>query len=486
MKTILLLSLVWLLLPALSAKTLTGEGYGKTVQQARKRALSELASAVQVEVKSETASRCVKTRGKSAKATTSCSFEEEILIQSDLPLLGVDYRPIAAPVAGEKGQAASLNLTRAMGLYRAQLNTIRRNMLDREQALKQVSNEDARYRLLSEQLADARQYRRYRVVAMVLDDHETLPAPASEADITARLIALEKHADSLPFAARLLARDFTQSNIYLYPPRHRDAVEITPFAAAFRDALAGNVKVVSRRENAEYLMTGSYQILDGGDIHVSYQLVDPRGRILKARSVRLSKGAWKGYRAEPLAPDLDRLIHQGVAVSNAFRATLTTDQGSHDLLFRARCAVRPVVKLSQPGYFYIVGHVVRDEEQYSYLLELADEQGAWHFMRYLPPEQVNRPVALGEFEVSPPFGVEHLQMIAATRSLEEHIPPHQWDDKLGYYVLKGSRGHARAGVAETRGLRPKRDGKTLSAEANLTFTTLPPAVSSEAIPAQCP
>jgi len=458
----------------LSAKMLTGEGYGKNQEQARKRALGDLAAAVQVEVKAETASRCEKVRGKPSGQKAGCSFEEEIRTQSDLPLLGVRFSSLPVVAAGERGQSATLDSVRTLGLYRTELNALRRNMLDRERALEQATDNDARYRLLSEQLTDTRQYRRYRTVATILGDRGTLPAPAGEAEVSARLIALEKRADSIPFATRQLARGFTRPAIYLYPPRHRDAVEITPFAAAFRDALGGNISAVSRRDTAKYLMTGEYQVLEDGDIHISYQLVDRHGKILATRGVRLDKQGWRGFRAEPLAPDLDRLIHQGVAVSNRFRVMLGTDQGSRDLLFREGETVRPVITMSRPGYYYIVGHVAREGEQYSYLLDRGEGgEGAWRFLRYLPPDQVNRPVVLGEFVVCEPFGVEHLQLIAAGESLQDRMPQTRWDETLGYHVLAGSQGDAGNGVVATRGLRPKPTGKTVSAEADLTFTTLP-------------
>lgn len=474
---IFVLTLLLLATP-LSAKTLTGEGYGKSQEQARKRALADLAAAVQVEVKSETASHCEKVRGKPSGQKAGCSFEEAIRTQSDLPLLGVRFESLPVVVAGERGQSATLDSVRATGLYRTELNALRRNMLDREKALEAAKDNDARYRLLNEQLTDARQYqyRRYRAVATILGDRGTLPAPASEAELSARLIALEKGADSIPFAARQLARGFKRPAVYVHPPRHRDAVEITPFAAAFRDALAGNLKSVARRDKAQYLMTGEYQILDDGDIHVSYQLIDRRGKIIATRGVRLDKQGWRGFRAEPLAPDLDRLIHQGVAVSNEFRVVLGTDRGSRDLLFREGETVRPEITMSRPGYYYIVGHVAREGEQYSFLLDRGEGEGgegAWRFLRYLSLGQVNRPAVLGEFVVCRPFGVEHLQLIAASESLEGSVPQTRWDKTLGYHVLTGSQGDAGSGVVAARGLRPKSTQKTASAEADLTFTTLP-------------
>lgn len=311
---------------------------------------------------------------------------------------------------------------------------------------------------------------------------ESIPeAPDSEARLRAQLLALEKSADSLSYAARLLAKDIRYRGIYLHPPRPRDAVEITPFAAALRSALAAYLHTVARPEQARYIMKGEYDILKNKDIHISYQLLDQRSNILKSQSVRLSHEGWKDLRAQPLAPDLDQLLHQGSAVSNEFHAALSTDWGTRDLLFCEGESTRLVATLNQPGYFYIVGHVVHDDQEFSYLLDMgyaAQEDPSavkdpHYFIRHVPPDQVNHALVLGEFEVAFPFGVEHLQLIAADHDLKDQLPRYQWDEKLGYYVIKGSFGDAKRGVSYARGLIPKFDKRNRAFEAILSYTTLP-------------
>lgn len=276
-----------------------------------------------------------------------------------------------------------------------------------------------------------------------------------------------------------MAKGISHRDIYLFPPRHRDAVEITPFAAALRKALAAHLKTVAKPEQASYIMKGEYDILGNKDIHISYELMDKdkRFKILKTQSVRLRHAGWKDYRARPLAADLDQLVHQGVAVSNAFRASLTTDRGSRDLLFCQGETTRIMAKMNRSGYFYIVGNVLQDGKQFSYLLDLNDVDGPYRFIRFVPPEEANHLLELGEFEVNAPFGIEHLQLFAANEDQKDEIPEYRWDEKLGYYVIKDSLGNAKRGISYTRGLQnvahKKKKKQRQAFEAKLSLTTMP-------------
>jgi hypothetical protein len=477
-KIISLFLLMFMMMPLLQAKVLTGTGYGRSEAQAKERALNDLASVVQVEVKSNTTSVCAKMRGQ--QASSKCNFEQQIHTSADLPLLGVQYENLS-PVREIKGKSASIDSQRVLRLYRSELDTLRRNLSARKKVLQQTQDKGSRYRLLHDQLAEVREYRKHRLVATLLSVEPIPEAPDSEAQLEAQILELEKKADSIPYAARLLSRDINYRAIYIYPPRHREAVEITPFAAAFRNALAEHLKTVARPQKAHYIMKGEYAILKNDDIHISYQLLDKRYKVLKTRSTRLSHVGWKDLRAQPLAPDLDQLLYQGSAVSNEFRASLSTDRGSSDLLFCNGESTRLVAKMSRPGYFYIVGHVLQNGKEFSYLLDLDQSarpgphtvQEPHYFIRHVPPEQVNHAIVLGEFNVTFPFGVEHLQMIAANHDLKERLPRYQWDESLGYYVIKDSFGDAKRGVSYTRGLKPKIDKENRSFEAVLSYTTVP-------------
>jgi hypothetical protein len=166
-----------------------------------------------------------------------------------------------------------------------------------------------------------------------------------------------------------------------------------------------------------------------------------------------------------------------MAVSNEFRASLTTDRGSSDLLFCQGETTRIMAKMNRSGYFYVVSSVLHDGKEFSYLLDLNDVDGPYRFMRYVPPEEVNHLIELGEFEITAPFGVEHLQMFAANEDQKDQIPPYQKDEKLGYYVIKNSLGNAKRGISYTRGLQNvahKKSKKERQAfEAKLSLTTMP-------------
>lgn len=468
------LLLITLLPHLVQAKTLTGAGYGPTQARAKERALSDLAAAVQVEVKSDSLSVCAKNKDK--KARSRCSFEEEIRTSADLPLLGVKYRDLPK-LLGQEGKSALLDSSQVLRLYRTVLGDLRGSISERNKALKKTTDKDDRYRMLHEQLAELRQYRKHRLVATLLSTETVPEVPVTEAQLWKQIRDLEKSADSLPFAARLLAKGINYRGIYVFPPRHRDAVEITPFAAALSKALAAQLKTVAKPDKARYIMKGEYDILENNDIRISYEVMDKRFKILKTQSARLSHAAWKDFRAQPLAPDLDQLVHQRIAVSNAFRASLITDRGSRDLLFCQGETTRIMAKMNRTGYFYIVGNVVQDGKEFSYLLDLNDVDGPYRFMRYVPPEEVNHLIELGEFEVNAPFGIEHLQLFAANEDQKDEIPDYRWDEKMNYYVIKDSLGNAKRGISYVRGLQnvahKKKKKERQAFEAKLSFTTMP-------------
>jgi hypothetical protein len=191
--------------------------------------------------------------------------------------------------------------------------------------------------------------------------------------------------------------------------------------------------------------------------------------------VRLARAGYAGYRAEPLAPDFEKLLRQGEAVSSDLRAELVTTVGTRQLKFRSGESLKLAARLNRAGYFYVVGHVVRQDGQFSYLLPLqAGESGDTseaRFMRYVPADQANHYLVLGEFSVEPPFGTEHLQIIASTQRPKDTLPAARFDPSSGYFVIQGSSGNVQKGLTLTRGLKPKADAKVMVAEGTLTFTT---------------
>ena len=108
--------------------------------------------------------------------------------------------------------------------------------------------------------------------------------------------------------------------------------------------------------------------------------------------------SYQGYRTEPLVLDFDKLLHQGYAVSNAFKVQLNTNKGSRNLLFEKGETVELLIKMNRPGYYYLVGHSKNSESEMSYLLELNEAHGDRRFVSYLNADDANKWLSLGPVE----------------------------------------------------------------------------------------
>lgn len=467
-----LLLLGWLLawLPLAMAVPLTGTGYGKTQAEARKAALASLAEAVQVEVISEFQMHTDTESGRQAK--------QVIETRAELPILGAEIRPQREFTGFEA--TAVLEPAKACPRYRQRLSQLAEAIgqgLNRARQAAKARDDQAEYAALSRLLAKFEEYVRHRSVAQALAECGELEAPqVSQHEIEARMHKLGQRAMSLAQAAERLTRGISERAIYVYPAVPLGGQEITPFARALRDHLHSELATVSQASQAKYLMRGEYERLDDG-VHVSYRLIDHKGNVRHATVTRIAAPAYADYRAEPQGLNLDRLLREGVVLSDELRVNVTTNRGAKDLLFEAGEEIKLLVKLNRPGWFYMLGHA---GQAYTYLLELQDAQGPRRFLRYVSPEQANHWLDLGRFRVTPPFGTERVEVIASDADLADTLPQRTQDKHTGLYKVADKPTRA---VRQTRALinaklnPPPAAAKTQAppavAEAVLTFTTAP-------------
>ena len=120
--------------------------------------------------------------------------------------------------------------------------------------------------------------------------------------------------------------------------------------------------------------------------------------------------------------------------------------------------------------FLFIGHTKSTQDEKSYLLDLQDAPGNRKFIQYVNADDANRWIALGEFQIEPPFGIESLQVVAMKQDPLTAIPNTKYDGN--YYTISND---ISEGVAKTRGLvkKKKKVDKVKPAEAVLMFTTLP-------------
>ena len=456
-----------LLFLANNAQALEGNGYGANEDEARRRAAADLAAAIQVRINSVVES-CTQMSGKRAE---DCGSRVLNRTASDLPLLGLRYREL--PPGNElAGARALLELEISAALYREKLAALSKEFAAGAQALAAAKVRKARHALLERQIATLRTIADHRLVAVALG-MQIEELTASETALMSEREALEDSVDSIAFAARVLLKGVNGRALEAEPLTATGSREATPLGIALADALRAEI---SGRNGPRLRGTGEYRLLDTGDVDVVLELRnDVTRELIGVRTTRLVRTGYAGYRAAPLAPDFEKLLRQGEAVSGDLRADLVTTVGSRQLKFKAGETLKLAARLNRASYFYVVGHIVRQDGQFSYLLPLHDgdlnDLSEARFIKRVPADQANKYIELGEFSVEPPFGTEHLQIIASTHPPKDALPAIRYDPASGYYVVQGSNGDAQKALVLTRGLKPKAEGKVMVAEGTLTFTT---------------
>lgn len=475
------LSLAFVLTFVLSALTLPahaleGRGYGPTVTDAQQRAAADLVGTIQTRVLAVVES-CTLVAGRTAQ---DCGSRVLKRTQSDLPMLGLRYDPI--PGDGERhGARALLDPKTALPLYRRKLADLRAEFDAGQAALPKAKDTRQRHALLTDQLARVRAWNDHRLVAVALG--ETVDeAPVAETALVQELEGLETSVDSLTLAARVLFRDVTGRLVNLEPVVAPDSQEVTAFGNALGKALQAEGM---GRQGTPLTGKAEYRILDQGLVDVTLELLAlPGGEVVAVRRVRLLPAAYAGYEIRPLAPDFEKLLREGVAVSGDLKIDVSSTKGGRNLLFRDGEQVDLLIRSNAAVWYYVVGHMFVGGERLSYLLPLHGEAGgaaqseAWNqddapFVRYIPPDKVNHhlPIASGSFVVQAPFGVEHLQVIASDKPLTGKLPKRQWNRLTGYHEVVGSVGDPKQGVTITRGLRSKAAAEATVVEGALSFTT---------------
>ncbi len=162
-------------------------------------------------------------------------------------------------------------------------------------------------------------------------------------------------------------------------------------------------------------------------------------------------------------------------ISKKLRADITTHIDKKDLLFKKGNNLKLLVKMNNPGYFYIVVHSLKKEASYSYLIDFFDAEGKRKFIYHVNADDVNKWIELGQFEIVPPFGVETLQLIASNEDIVDKVPKNSYDKNTKLYKVGNNPSDA---VAITRGLirkqrlEPDTNKKPSYTEALLIFTTM--------------
>ncbi len=448
---------------AVSALNLQAEARAATAAQAKREALAALAESIFITVKSETNS-----------VTESTGRQKQSLqlqTSSDVPLMGVETRTQQS--GAEFVCTVKLDAAKSALAYRQRVGELFIEINELDNRIARTKSPSNQYSMLIHALTVLEQYEKYKAVAQLLGETQFAVLSRSRQDTEAQLRALEKAAFSLELAAQILSKKLQAEKVFVFPAMPQGSHEVTAFGRLMRDRLAELLPTVEHPDQASQFFKGEYEILENG-IHLTYRLVDRSGNTLLTRVATLAPAAYQGLQVQPVTVDFDRLLHQGVVLSNNFRVQLSTNHGGENVLFIEKQKVKLLVKLNRPGYFYVVGHVLKAGENQSYLLELSNADSDRRFVRFVNADEVDHWIAIGGaegFEASAPFGVESLQVIASSDDPLNRLPPHVLNRSSELYVIAEN---AQQGITQTRALKPVRtqSDQVYQQEAVLMFTIM--------------
>ena len=88
------------------------------------------------------------------------------------------------------------------------------------------------------------------------------------------------------------------------------------------------------------------------------------------------------------------------------------------------------------------------------MLELEEKARALRrFVQFVNANDINCCISLGEFEIYPPLGLEHLQVIASKEDLEWSLPKCRFNEESEFYLVGKD---PKDGLVKTRAAkRPK-------------------------------
>lgn len=441
------------------AAQFSGIGYGTTQEEARINALSDLSAQLLVRVHSEISI--------SEDFSGITDGHREVSAVADVPVIGADvtYSAEKQPYQAK----AVLDSAKSLPMYEKILSECAAQI---RAALEQTQGKTGQSAIetLEKAYAQADTYEKTYAAALILGSLYKKDAGISSAEISERLISLEKTATNLEEAVFILTRDVVQKNIYVLPPAAPDSSEVTQFAEAFQAVIEGSVNSIETPAAADYKMSGEYAV-QGKSIILTYRLINLHdGSTVIARTVRLAPSAFAGLDYLPQTADFDRLLKNGVAVAKDFRVNVSTNKGSENLLFKNAETVELLVKTNAPAYIYAVGHTIKKKERYSYLLEFQNTEGPRRFIHFINADDANKWVSLGEFTVTKPFGVESIQLVASLKDPATLIPRSRKDSSTGLYIIstQPEKAVAAARALINTGIKKQQDSVS---EAVLTFTT---------------
>lgn len=441
----------------------SGVGVGKTEQVAKKEALVDLGRNIKSEVRSNFEEK-IEVIGDDDEGKTKLLSNTKI--SSNLPILGVEFNNLFVD-EGAKIEAY-LSPTRVTKLYKQKLKNLKTEINSSIAEIKKADSNTLKLKLYEELYSLLKDYDRYESVAIILDIKLKDRPNITKVKVKSEMLKLNLNIDSLQMATQLLAKEFKEKGIFIYPPLLQNNTTVAQFGSVFMQELKGKLKTTTKLKDASYIFVGEYTLTKKSMI-LNYTLIESKSnKTIKSKTLTISKKAYKDLELKPKGIDFASLLNAGVIISSNLKVSLNTNKGDENLLFKKGEDIELFVKLNKKGYIYIVGYTQNKEKKISYLLDLNDGDGDSKFVKFINADDSSRWISLGAFTIAPPYGVESLQVIASNKKMK-NLPSTKYDEDSGYYIISKN---IKKVVVATRGIKRKKSKKVEISEDVLNFTTM--------------
>ena len=465
MKKLSLILLVQLLTSSLYGVTITGQGYADLEKDSLKEALSDLSNRISVNVKSD-----FKTYTKVIDKDYKQSKEKLVEISSSLPIKGALFDTLIGDRLTKT--TASLTTKNALGAYTMELKRLEKNISKNLIKLKNTKNKTLKYNILVQLYEDIENFNKHKIVATMLDGKNLPTIKTTISDVKLQIQKIESKVPTIEIAAKLLTKNINKSKIYISAIKPSGSNQVTQFAKILKDYIYKNLNSTKKPSDANYFIRGNYEILNNS-IFVAISLNDINNNILNTYTVTLDKGAYKHTKYKPNTKTFDESLNSDFIKSGKLYVDIGFKGYSraNGIDFVENDNVDIVVKTNKSMCYFLVGHTLKSDETFSYVLPIGD--GNSPFINQITGNDVNKNITiLEEIPVLAPFGSENLQIFSSTFSKDGSCPlvvPHCTENNDGYCVVNGKPSKV---ISITRGLNVKKKRKKIEkAENSISFTS---------------
>jgi hypothetical protein len=204
------------------------------------------------------------------------------------------------------------------------------------------------------------------------------------------------------------------------------------------------------------------------------QLSDKKNNIVKTLTTMLAKSAYKNLNYKAKTKTFDQSINRGFLKSGKLFVNVGFKGYNRDesIDLVGGDIVDIVVKTNKNICYFMVGHVLKENEKFSYLLPIGSDDSL--FINRLSGSDINKNITvIDEVPITKPYGSENLQLIASTFSKNGkcllNVPKCEDDEKTGLCIIGGKPSKV---VSNARALNVgAKKIKVEKAEASISWTS---------------